>query len=649
MPAERPPAKRWYLSPAPWVIAGLTLALLVAVGLSALLLFPPGPRPNPDDRPPGPYAEYGGPFRNVSASVHYVPDGQCAECHADIAASYAGHPMARSLMPVAQGPAHPAGQAQNNPFDALGSRFLVRDDGDRLRHVRMRLSPAGAPAAELDWDVHYVIGSGARGHSYVSDRDGYLFLTPISWYSQKKAWDLSPGFGTQELTGRAIRHECLFCHANRAVNVDGTTNRYAAPVFDGCAIGCQRCHGPGELHVAGPGAGKGADGIDPTIVNPRHLAADLRQAVCEQCHLVGSFRVPARGRGMYDFRPGLPLEAFWSVFVPAPDAGEGSRAVGQVEQLYESRCFQAGAAAPAGRLGCTSCHDPHAHVPAARRVEHYRARCLACHEQKGCSVPVADRLRESAQDSCIQCHMPRYSASDIPHTAVTDHRIIRPGKPAAQPKEPPAPGDVYPVVSFYRGRKGVDPGEDERCRAISLIKMTLQGDPPAGRAARYVVPALEAALKRDPGDLAAGDALGYALGMQERPPEALAAFQAVLAKAPDRESPLVGAALTAEALGKPDVALGFWSRAVAVNPWAPGYHQGVVHQLLKKEAWAAALPECDAWLRVDPMSTEARAARVSCLLATGNKVEARAEFARIEALAPPNLRELQIRFAKKLK
>jgi hypothetical protein len=49
------------------------------------------------------------------------------------------------------------------------------------------------------------------------------------------------------------------------------------------------------------------------------------------------------------------------------------------------------------------------------------------------------------------------------------------------------------------------------------------------------------------------------------------------------------------------------------------------------------------------MSTEARMARVQCLLAAGDKDEARAEFARLEALAPANLQELQIRFGKKLR
>jgi len=70
---------------------------------------------------------------------------------------------------------------------------------------------------------------------------------------------------------------------------------------------------------------------------------------------------------------------------------------------------------------------------------------------------------------------------------------------------------------------------------------------------------------------------------------------------------------------------------------------------VKQKAWGEAGPECDAWLRLDPFSAEARVARVQFLLAAGKKDEARAEFARVEALAPANLGELQIRFAKKLK
>ena len=71
--------------------------------------------------------------------------------------------------------------------------------------------------------------------------------------------------------------------------------------------------------------------------------------------------------------------------------------------------------------------------------------------------------------------------------------------------------------------------------------------------------------------------------------------------------------------------------------------------LVKREAWAEGLVESAEWIRLDPFSAEARTARMTCLLATGDKAGARAEFAKLEALAPPNLRELQIRFERKLR
>jgi predicted CXXCH cytochrome family protein len=436
--------------------------------------------------------------------------------------------------------------------------------------------------------------------------------------------------------------DCLFCHANRARYVEGSVNRYTPPVFDGHAIGCQRCHGPGELHEKNPGAN---GGVDYSLVNPRHLEPALREAVCQQCHLTGKARVLRRGRGLYDFRPGMPLESFWSVFVHAPGAGDGEKAVSHVEQMYQSRCFQ-GSAGPK-QLGCISCHDPHERVPPAKRVSYYRGRCLQCHQQHGCSLPRPVRLRRSARDSCIDCHMRPYGSADIPHTASTDHRILRDGKQAGGPDAKPVPGDGFPVVSFYRPPR--EAGEGDRDRAVALVKLALTGEAAAFRALPRTLPALQAAVRRDPDDHVAGEARGHALGLQERRAEALAAFRAVLARAPDREMALTGAASMAEALGKTEAALTYWRQAVAANPWAPEYRGRLVLVLARDRAWDKALPECEAWLRLDPLSVEARTTRVSCLLAAGKKDEARTEFARIKALAPANLRELEIRFGKKLK
>jgi hypothetical protein len=86
-----------------------------------------------------------------------------------------------------------------------------------------------------------------------------------------------------------------------------------------------------------------------------------------------------------------------------------------------------------------------------------------------------------------------------------------------------------------------------------------------------------------------------------------------------------------------------------VNPVAADYRRFLASGLVKLESWDEARQHADAWVRLDPLSADARAARVQCLLAAGEKDEARAEFARVEALAPPNLVELRIRFERRLR
>src|SRR4051794_13974468 len=97
---------------AKWVIvSGLALLVLGAVGFWAYrpgnppLSGPGTPSPSarinwdrPDDRPLDPRLSYRGPFQNIHPDVQYVGSAKCAECHDDIAQTYAKHPMARSVM-----------------------------------------------------------------------------------------------------------------------------------------------------------------------------------------------------------------------------------------------------------------------------------------------------------------------------------------------------------------------------------------------------------------------------------------------------------------------------------------------------------------------------------------------------------------------
>jgi Tfp pilus assembly protein PilF len=629
-----------------------------------------------------PRLSYAGPFLNVHPDVAYVGDDSCADCHQKETLSYRQHPMGRSLVPIARVAARQRYDAgAHNPFEALGVQFLVQRQGDGVVHRQVGRDEKGEPVYESDTPVHYALGSGERGYSYLTDHDGFVFQSPVSWYSDKQIWDASPGFSAKLRAGRPVMGSCLFCHANRVRPREGYVNRYEEPLFDGHAIGCERCHGPGERHVKDPGHTDRATGADYTIVNPRHLAPELRAAVCEQCHLVGEAGVVRRGRDLFDFRPGMPLSAFWSLFVRQAETDAERKAVGHVEQMYQSRCFLRSEERPAEgkrKLGCTSCHDPHQHVGPAERVAHYRARCLECHGPltpdpspprgegskttppsppggegsgvRGCSVPEATRRLRNPQDSCIDCHMPRYPAADIAHTASTDHRILRRPAPDAPAAAGRAGGEAG-VVPFYR--PGLDDKDAGRDLGIALAHVMVQGL--AGRRAlapgvgARAVDLLEAAVRDDPSDLEARERLAEALSLANRPADALAAYEAVLAGAPDREASLMGAAMLAQSLQKGESALAYWRRAVAVNPWHATYRASLARLLAEQKAWDEARPHCEAWVRLDPASIDARVLWVSCLARTGDKAAAGAEFDKIRRLHPPDLPVLEARFAVELR
>src|SRR4029078_8594816 len=87
------------------------------------------------------------------------------------------------------------------------------------------------------------------GRAYLASVNGYLTALPLSWYSNRKAWDFNPGYRrNNKRFDRPIRGECMDCH-NSAVGVlPGALNGYVEPLPTG--LGCQRCHGPGAEHIA---------------------------------------------------------------------------------------------------------------------------------------------------------------------------------------------------------------------------------------------------------------------------------------------------------------------------------------------------------------------------------------------------------------
>ena len=578
------------------------------------------------------------PYLNTRSGVAYVGDAVCARCHRIQAESYVHHSMGRAVTPVRDFLANERlDSASNNPFTHDGLRFRVEKRGDRLIHYAQVGDVVETSSAA---EVQCILGSSRQGRSYLVDHDGYLFQSPISWFSSKKIWGLSPGYEEDQLLfSRQITEQCLYCHSNGVAPVSGAVNHFPEPIFKSYGIGCERCHGPGQLHAEARRRGIKQEGVDFTIVNPRHLEPLLRDAVCEQCHLLGVARITRRGRSMQDFRPGLPIHEFVSVFVKPTDDLESQKSVSELHQLYLSTCF----IKSAGKMSCISCHDPHGEPDPSERVALYRDRCLECHAEKGCSFPVVERKAVNAADNCIACHMPSKKSGDVPHAAVSDHRIPR--KPnRVQSSHHAAETTGPPLRYFHEDRlKSVDHAEIQRDLGLAMIEMSWDIRPKNARPqiARQALPLLEAAVARAPDDLDAQAALGYALGTMESYGAALTVLDKVLSQSPRREDALIDAANFATAMGRTAAAVGYFERLIQVNPWMPSYRFSYAKVLHQRREWAKAIVACREAIRLDPTNSASRRLLAACLVAHGEPDKAASELRVLKAMSPKSKDELQ--------
>jgi Flp pilus assembly protein TadD len=274
--------------------------------------------------------------------------------------------------------------------------------------------PAAAAGGYLNGEVKlaYFIGSNTRGRTYLFERDGYWFETPVNWYAKKRVWDMAPNYlNAHEMPlTLPVDANCLHCHVSGvATALPGARNHFAEAPFAHGGIGCASCHGDATEHVRTKGKAP--------VLNPVKLDAARRDSVCLQCHLEGETAAYRLGHSLATYKPGDALFDDVAYFVHQGEVGPEGRATSQYEALLQSACKRASG----DRMTCTTCHDPHASETSAtaeERVAYYRAKCLSCHT--GAKYATA---HHPEQPDCATCHMPRSASEDIAHEQVTDHRI----------------------------------------------------------------------------------------------------------------------------------------------------------------------------------------------------------------------------------
>jgi Tfp pilus assembly protein PilF len=599
-------------------------------------------RPDPSSDIPTPDADqpvvFKSPFRNVELGVQYVGDAVCASCHLEVAKSFHAHPMGQSAdwMHLSH-PIEGYDEAAKSAFTAHGFDFRVKKKGDRVLHLISAKNADGGALPEYVTSADIAIGSGEHGRTYLSIEKGSIWQSPISWYSRAGRWDVSPIHELDDGGRRPIVPDCLYCHTNRVESVRGAINRYREPVFAGqVAIGCERCHGPGELHVAERRDGHVPAGIDLAIVNPRHLSNDLKTDICRQCHLQGLSRITRCGKDQFDYRPGLPWDQFVSTFIMRPNMADYSKSVGQFEQMEVSKCYLESG----GKLGCVSCHDPHAKPDPKDTAAFFRNRCLTCHESNGCSAPSADRLEKA--DSCIGCHMPKKQSSNVVHVSLTDHRIPR--RLGSDFKKSGNSGSGIPLVPYPPGPYA--PPLAERDRDWGIAASNAVRAVPQARAMWSIAEKklLEAIAKR-PTDDEAWIALSTVRMIGGNRQGAEEAAREAVRLNPKSESALSRLAAEARNSGDITTAISAANALITMNPTSVPHLLARAEIYVRQRDWIKAETDARAALAIHPLNGKARLYLAVCIHHRGDPLRAVEEAATAIKLIPTaRLREDYMRW-----
>jgi tetratricopeptide (TPR) repeat protein len=468
--------------------------------------------------------------------------------------------------------------------------------------------------------IDFVMGSGNHVRTYLHrTARGTLTELPLAWYAEKGGtWALNPGFDTSDPpVGRKIGYDCMFCHNSYPRIPTGHEDAGAEPVFAAelpQGIDCQRCHGPGGNHlktVRRPGA-KLAE-IRSTVVNPSRLAHDRAMDVCLQCHLETTVRMLPNAirrydRGPFSYRPGQPFSAFQLSFDHAPGSGKEGKfeIVSSVYRLRQSACFLKSQ----GRLGCTTCHNPHDVQHGQAGTDGYNQACLNCH------APATIRVAaHPAAGNCVGCHMPKRRTEDVVHAVMTDHMIQRRPPANLLAEFPERHGPQWE----YRGQ--VVPYGDQDDLYTAVAQVMHQSNLADG------IPRLQAEIaRRKPERPEFYQELGDALQRAGRSEESATAYRTALEKRPSSAALWARLAMPLRALGKTQEPLEAMRKSVELDPNQPEawYNLGLLQSDLGDKA--GALASFRRSIALDPEFPDSRNGLAAVLAETGQVQEAEAEL-----------------------
>lgn len=371
-------------------------------------------------------------FRNLQDSAYYVGIDACKGCHSDKHATFIHTGMGASFHKAERKYSKADFKHVKPVYDSKNNLYYYPYWKNNQLYIQEFQIIKGDTTHNRIEKITHIIGSGQHTNSHFWMDGEHLYQAPLTFYTQKGIWDLPPGYEvTNTRFNRKIDIECMSCHTAMPKTREGADN-----IFEHLPLGidCERCHGPGSIHVKEKSSGIIVDTritTDWSIVNPKRLPWKLQVDICQRCHLQGN-NVLKPGKKFTDFRPGMHLDSVFTVYMPSSSGDAAFVMAGHAERFQMSLCFKKSNTGNLNQYNaninftCINCHNPHISVKQTK-VEQFNQTCISCHNQqsKKSKLHQCLLLEGKKKQSCIGCHMPSSDTRDIPHVSIHDHYISK--------------------------------------------------------------------------------------------------------------------------------------------------------------------------------------------------------------------------------
>ena len=531
----------------------------------------------------------------------YIGSQTCSNCHSEIYRRFLQTSMGHSMSPVTPTFLRDTASSASYVNERLNRRFEVYFQDGKLFQSEAGINVDGKETFKAAHQFEWIIGAGVNGYGAILRKGNFLFQAPLSFYTRPMKWAPSPGYEFTDLGfNRPITPGCIFCHSGRPNPVSGVNGRFESLPFSEISIGCENCHGPGAAHLRAVTATNAPSGenpahLNPAIVNPARLTPYLADNICMACHQTGDARVLKPGKSYQDFRPGQLLDDTLSILA-VPPTRESPPSADHVEHYYSmtlSKCYRASQ----GRLSCITCHDPHVEPSREEAPAYFRSKCLMCHTNQSCKIPIATRMQKTPANDCRSCHMPKRDIQVISHSSATNHRIV------ATPDEP------YPDVTFQQTTASLPdlihlnpaPGKDTVPPPLLTLLAAYGGL--AENKPGYVAPYLKVLSQLEqtqPGDPLVQAALGRRDLKNGDFPAAASHLRRALQSGTPAATTYADLADALAHLGQTEEALPLIEKAIELDPFNPVTQKMLVVRLIETKQYVRAHEALEQYLEVFP-------------------------------------------------